>query len=86
MDPESLMIWAAIGAIAGFIAGLITQGGGFGLISNIVVGILGAVVSAYFFPRLNISIPIADPIFREIVVATIGAVVLLLVLGVLRRE
>lgn len=85
MDPQSLLIWVAIGAISGYIAGLITQGGGFGLISNIVIGILGAAVAAYFFPRLNISLPIADPIFREIAVATVGAVLLLFVVGLLGR-
>jgi uncharacterized membrane protein YeaQ/YmgE (transglycosylase-associated protein family) len=85
MDPQSLVIWVVIGAIAGFLAGLITQGGGFGLIGNIIIGIVGAVVAAYFFPRLGVAIPIGDPMIKEIVVATIGAVILLFVLGLLRR-
>ncbi len=85
MEPQSLLIWLLIGAIAGFLAGLIMQGGGFGLIGNIIIGIIGAVVSAYFFPRLGVSIPIADPMVREIAVATVGAVILLFVLGLLRR-
>jgi hypothetical protein len=45
------------GAVAGFLAGLIMEGGGFGLIGNIIVGILGAAVAGYLFPRLGVSIP-----------------------------
>jgi uncharacterized membrane protein YeaQ/YmgE (transglycosylase-associated protein family) len=85
MDPQSVVVWLVIGAIAGFLAGLVMQGGGFGLIGNIIVGILGAVVSGYLFPRLGISIPIGDPFIRTIVVATLGAIILLVILGLIRR-
>jgi uncharacterized membrane protein YeaQ/YmgE (transglycosylase-associated protein family) len=59
MDPQNVVIWLVVGAIAGFLAGLVMQGGGFGLVGNIIVGILGAVVSGYLFPRLGVSIPLA---------------------------
>ena len=85
MEPQSIVIWLVIGAVAGFLAGLIMEGGGFGLIGNIVIGILGAVVAGYLFPRLGVSIPIADPIIRSIAVSTIGAVILLFVIGLVRR-
>lgn len=85
MDPQTIVIWLIIGAIAGFLAGLIMQGGGFGIIGNIIVGILGAAVAGFLFPKLGISIPIGDMFVREIVVATIGAVILLFVIGLLRR-
>jgi uncharacterized membrane protein YeaQ/YmgE (transglycosylase-associated protein family) len=85
MEPQSIVIWLVIGAVAGFLAGLIMEGGGFGLIGNIVIGILGAVVAGYLFPRLGVSIPIADPIIRAISVSTIGAVILLFVIGLVRR-
>jgi uncharacterized membrane protein YeaQ/YmgE (transglycosylase-associated protein family) len=85
MEPQSIVIWLLIGAVAGFLAGLIMEGGGFGLIGNIIVGILGAVVAGYLFPRLGISIPIADPLIRSIVVATIGAIILLFIIGLVRR-
>jgi uncharacterized membrane protein YeaQ/YmgE (transglycosylase-associated protein family) len=85
MEPQSIVIWLVIGAVAGFLAGLIMEGGGFGLIGNIVIGILGAVVAGYLFPHLGFSIPIADPIIRAIAVSTIGAVILLFVIGLVRR-
>jgi uncharacterized membrane protein YeaQ/YmgE (transglycosylase-associated protein family) len=85
MEPQSIVIWLVIGAVAGFLAGLIMDGGGFGLIGNIVIGILGSVVAGYFFPRLGVSIPIADPLVRSIAVSTIGAIVLLFVIGLVRR-
>jgi uncharacterized membrane protein YeaQ/YmgE (transglycosylase-associated protein family) len=85
MDAQSVVIWLVIGAIAGFLAGLIMQGGGFGLVGNIIVGILGAAIAGYLFPRLGVSIPIADPLIRTIVVATIGAIILLFLIGLVRR-
>jgi uncharacterized membrane protein YeaQ/YmgE (transglycosylase-associated protein family) len=85
MDPQTILIWVVIGAIAGFLAGLIMQGGGFGLIGNIIVGILGAVVAANIFPRLGVAIPISDPLISQIVVSTIGAVILLFIIGLIRR-
>ncbi len=85
MDPQNVVIWLVVGAIAGFLAGLVMQGGGFGLVGNIIVGILGAVVAGYLFPRLGVSIPISDPLIRTIVVATIGAIILLFIIGLVRR-
>ena len=85
MDPQSIVIWLVIGAVAGFLAGLVMEGGGFGLIGNIIIGILGAAVAGYLFPRLGVSIPIGDPLIRAIVVSTIGAIILLFVIGLVRR-
>ena len=85
MDPQNLLVWLVIGAIAGFLAGLIMQGGGFGIAGNIVIGILGSIVAGYFFPRLGVTLPIRDPLISAIAVSTVGAIVLLLVLGLIRR-
>jgi uncharacterized membrane protein YeaQ/YmgE (transglycosylase-associated protein family) len=85
MEPQTILIWLVIGAVAGFLAGLIMEGGGFGLIGNIIVGILGAAVAGYLFPRLGVSIPISDPLIRAITVSTVGAVILLFVIGLVRR-
>ena len=52
----ALLVWLIVGAIAGWIAGLVVEGAGFGLIGNIVVGILGSVVAGYLFPVLGIHI------------------------------
>jgi len=71
-----------IGAIAGWLAGLITKGGGFGLLGNIVVGIVGAVIGGWLARTLNISI--GGGTFSSIMVATGGAVVLLVLVGLLR--
>lgn len=53
MGIESLIVFLIIGAIAGWLAGLIVQGFGFGLIGNIVVGIVGAVIAGWLLPRVN---------------------------------
>ena len=83
MDPQTLVIWLIIGAVAGWLAGIIMKGTGFGLIGDIVIGILGAVVAGYLFPRLGLNI--GSPIVGEIVGAVIGACLLLLVAGLIRR-
>jgi uncharacterized membrane protein YeaQ/YmgE (transglycosylase-associated protein family) len=85
MEPHSIVIWLLIGAIAGFLAGLVMEGGGFGLIGNIIIGILGAIVAGYLFPRLGVTIPIADPLIRSVIVSTIGAIILLFFIGLVRR-
>ena len=72
-----------IGAIAGWLAGKIVQGVGFGLIGNIVVGIVGAFIASWILPRIGIVI--GSGFFREIISATIGAVILLVIIGLIRR-
>ncbi|QUS38921.1 GlsB/YeaQ/YmgE family stress response membrane protein [Tardiphaga alba] len=72
-----------IGAIAGWLAGLIVRGAGFGLIGNIVIGIIGALVASWLFPRLGISLGSSG--IRDIVNATIGAVIVLVILSLIRR-
>lgn len=83
MTVESLIIFLLIGAVAGWLAGLIVKGFGFGLIGNIVVGIIGAFIAGYLFPALNVSL--GAGIVASILHATIGAVLLLLVVRVLKR-
>ena len=53
LAPEFVIAWIVIGAIAGWLAGLIVKGYGFGLIGNIVVGIVGAVIAGFLAPRLG---------------------------------
>ena len=60
-----------IGAIAGWLAGLIVRGAGFGLIGNIVIGIIGALVASWLLPQLGVSL--GGSAFRDIINATIGA-------------
>jgi uncharacterized membrane protein YeaQ/YmgE (transglycosylase-associated protein family) len=83
MTAEAIIIILIIGAIAGWLAGLIVRGMGFGLLGNIVVGIVGALIAGWLFPRLGISI--AGGTVGAIIHATIGAVILLVILGLIRR-
>ncbi|MFN4184674.1 MAG: GlsB/YeaQ/YmgE family stress response membrane protein [Hyphomonas sp.] len=83
MTLESIIIFLLIGAIAGWLAGLIVKGFGFGLVGNIVVGILGAFLAGFIFPALNVSL--GSGIVAAIIHATIGAVILLLIVRVIKR-
>ena len=83
MPIEALLIWLIIGAVAGFLAGVIVKGYGFGVVGNIVVGIVGAFIASLLFPRLGFF-PSGD-ILGQIISATIGAVVLLVLIGLIRR-
>ena len=77
-----LLIAIAIGAIAGFLAGQIVKGHGFGLVGNIIVGILGALVFGFIFGNFNL---LSSPLLNEIIGGTIGAVLLLFVIGLFKK-
>jgi uncharacterized membrane protein YeaQ/YmgE (transglycosylase-associated protein family) len=82
MDPVSIIIMLVIGAIAGWLAGLIYSGGGFGLVGNIIVGILGAIIAGFLLPgALQFS-----GIAGQIISATIGAVILLFLINFINRR
>ncbi|RUW73413.1 GlsB/YeaQ/YmgE family stress response membrane protein, partial [Mesorhizobium sp. M1E.F.Ca.ET.063.01.1.1] len=68
MGIESLLVFIIIGAIAGWLAGLIVKGFGFGLVGNIVVGIVGALIAGWLFPRLGFTI--GGGIFAAIIHST----------------
>jgi len=80
---ESFIAWLIVGAIAGWLAGLIVKGYGFGLLGNIVVGIVGAVIAGFILPRLGIGLGVG--IVAAIINAVIGAVILLVIIGLVRR-
>jgi uncharacterized membrane protein YeaQ/YmgE (transglycosylase-associated protein family) len=83
MTLEALLIILVIGAVAGWLAGQIVRGMGFGLIGNIVVGIVGAFIAGWLLPRIGIVI--GGGMLGSIINATIGAVVLLVIVGLIRR-
>lgn len=83
MGVESLIVFLLIGAIAGWLAGLIVKGFGFGLLGNIVIGIVGALVAGFLFPRLGISL--GGGVIASIIHATIGAVILLVLVKLIKR-
>ena len=72
-----------IGAIAGWLAGLIVRGAGFGLLGNIVVGIIGALVAGWLLPQLGIVL--ASGTLGSILDATVGAVIVLVILSLIKR-
>jgi uncharacterized membrane protein YeaQ/YmgE (transglycosylase-associated protein family) len=83
MTIESLIIWLIVGAVAGWLAGLIVKGVGFGLIGNIVVGIVGAIIAGWLFPALGLRL--GAGIVGAIINALIGAVILLVIIGLIKR-
>jgi len=80
---ESLVIWALIGLIAGWLAGEIMKGSGFGLVGNIVIGIVGAILGGLLLGLVGV-----DPggFVGEVIQALIGALVLLALLRTVRRR
>jgi uncharacterized membrane protein YeaQ/YmgE (transglycosylase-associated protein family) len=79
MDIVALIVTLGIGAVAGWLAGLLVAGAGFGLLWNIIIGIAGAFVAGWLFPRLGLRLTLGGGIVGAIIAATLGAVVLLLV-------
>jgi uncharacterized membrane protein YeaQ/YmgE (transglycosylase-associated protein family) len=82
LAPESILGWIVIGAIAGWLAGVLVKGYGFGLIGNIVVGILGAGIAGLLAPRLGLH---TASFGGNIIASLLGALVLLLLVGLIRR-
>ncbi len=86
MTTESLVIFLLVGLVAGFLAGVIVRGYGLGLVGNLAVGVVGAFLAGWLLPRLGVAFSVGNPLVTSIVYATIGAVVLLLLLGLVRRS
>ena len=83
MEGQGLLYAIIIGAIAGWLAGEIKRGFGFGLIGNIIVGIVGALVGTWLFSALGISL--GTGAIAQIITAVIGALVVLFIVGLIRR-
>jgi uncharacterized membrane protein YeaQ/YmgE (transglycosylase-associated protein family) len=84
MTIEALIIWLIIGAVAGWLAGLIVKGYGFGLVGNIVVGIIGAAVAGWLLPLAGFVL--VGGVIAAIINAVIGAVILLVVIGLFKKD
>jgi uncharacterized membrane protein YeaQ/YmgE (transglycosylase-associated protein family) len=84
MSGESLFVILVVGLIAGWLAGVIVRGWGFGLVGNIGVGVIGALIGSWLLPKLGIRI--GAGLGAAIAAATIGAIILLLVLGLISRH
>jgi len=86
MDIQSLIIWLVIGAVAGWLAGVVVTGFGLGLIGNIVVGIVGSFIAGWLLPKIGVKSIVNNEIVDQIIFAFIGAVILLVILGLLSRS
>ena len=86
MDIQSLIIWLVIGAVAGWLAGVVVTGFGLGLIGNIVVGIVGSFIAGWLLPKIGVKSIVKNEIIDQIIFAFIGAVILLVILGLLSRS
>jgi uncharacterized membrane protein YeaQ/YmgE (transglycosylase-associated protein family) len=77
LSNESLLVIVVVGVIAGWLAGKIVDGGGFGLIGDLVVGVIGAFIGDWLLPRVGIHLGVG--MISLIANATIGAIVLLVI-------
>lgn len=78
------IVWFLIvGLVAGWLAGMLVKGGGFGLVGDLVVGVVGALLGGFLFTQFGVSS--GGGLLGSIIVATIGAVVLLFVLRLIKR-
>ena len=83
MGFSSVLAMLVIGAIAGWLSGKIMEGRGFGLIGNIIVGVIGAFLSGTIFPALGFAV--GGGVFSSIFFATIGAIILLFLISLVKR-
>ncbi len=82
LSNEGILVILFVGLIAGWLAGKIVRGTGFGIIGDILVGIAGAFISSLLFPRLGFHLGVG--IVSEIIYSAIGAIVLLLIVRLIR--
>jgi uncharacterized membrane protein YeaQ/YmgE (transglycosylase-associated protein family) len=78
LSGESLLVILIVGIVAGWLAGQIVRGAGFGLVGDLIVGVIGAFLASLLFPRLGLHL--GTGIVSEIIYSAIGAIVLLLIL------
>ena len=83
MSGQGILVILLVGLIAGWLAGKIVQGTGFGLVGDIAIGIVGAFIASWLLPRLGIGLGVG--LIRAIIDATIGAIVLLVIIRLVRR-
>jgi uncharacterized membrane protein YeaQ/YmgE (transglycosylase-associated protein family) len=82
LSNESLLVILFVGLVAGWLAGKIVRGAGFGIIGDILIGIVGALIASLLFPKLGIRL--GTGLVSEIIYSAIGAIILLVVVRLLR--
>ena len=81
----ALIVTLVVGGIAGWLASLLVHGTGFGLVGDIVIGILGALIAGFLFPQFGLALTVGGGILGAILMAFIGAVILLVVVKVIKN-
>ena len=89
--PSIVLTWIIVGLIAGFLAGVVVRGRRFALLTSIILGIVGALIGGFLFQVLKIPVPAGldqqiNIRWVDILIAFIGAVILLLILGLFYRR
>jgi uncharacterized membrane protein YeaQ/YmgE (transglycosylase-associated protein family) len=82
MDITSILIFLAIGAVAGWLAGVIMSGGGFGILGDMVIGVIGAFIGGFAFGLLGLT---TSGLIGQIISATAGAIILLFLLRLIKK-
>jgi uncharacterized membrane protein YeaQ/YmgE (transglycosylase-associated protein family) len=82
ISGESLIVILFVGLVAGWLAGKVVRGAGFGIIGDIIIGIIGAFIASWLFPKLGIHI--GSGLVSEIIYSAIGAIILLLIVRLVR--
>lgn len=83
---ETIIVWIIVGGLAGYAAGSVLRRGSFGIIGNIVIGIIGALLGGFLFNVLNIQLNLPSVNLGDLLVAFVGAVIIVLVLGLVARR
>ncbi|RIK67912.1 MAG: GlsB/YeaQ/YmgE family stress response membrane protein [Planctomycetota bacterium] len=79
----SLISFLIVGVVAGWLAGHLVKGGGFGLVTNLAVGVIGAIIGGYVFTLLGVT---AGGLIGNIMMSTVGAVVLLVAVSAIKKS
>lgn len=82
-DITALLIFLAIGLVAGWLASLVLGGGG--LVRNLIVGVIGAVVGGWLLSAAGVTLPVDNALLSQVITATIGAIVVIVVARVIAR-
>ncbi len=82
LSTESILVILLVGIVAGWLAGKVVRGTGFGLVGDLVIGVAGAFVASLLFPRLGIRL--GAGIVSEIIYSALGAILLLLIVRLIR--
>jgi uncharacterized membrane protein YeaQ/YmgE (transglycosylase-associated protein family) len=84
MSNDSILMILVIGGVAGWLAGLILRGTGYGIIGDVVVGLIGAFLGNWLVRTLHVAVNLGNPSVNQVAVSVVGAVLLMLIIGMLR--